>query len=174
MHGLMCHQSRATRASSPVSDGTPAPLPRAEHDPVEERDRNDALALLRRGFADGVIVVPELEDGLAAVYGARTVGEINAATSVLPRTYVSTIERAEHARNAAAASKARQRNELRSYVRVMSLLLTIWLVVGITAGAWYPWPVWPALGWGLPLLASGRGPRRDYDLSHGAFRTDSG
>ena len=173
MHGLMCHQNRSAPAS-PGREHTLAPVPRPEHDPVEERDRSDAVTLLRRGFGDGVIAVTDLEDGLSAVYGARTIGEITAATSALPRTYVAKIERAEQARRAAAAAQARRRGEVRSYLRVMSLLLTIWLVVGITAGAWYPWPIWPALGWGLPLLSSGRASRRDYDLAHGAFRTDSG
>jgi hypothetical protein len=33
----------------------------------------------------------------------------------------------------------------------MVLLVGIWLAVGLAGGAWYPWPVWPALGWGLAV-----------------------
>ena len=174
MHGMMCHQSRGPRMSLPSADRAPVPAPRPPDDPVAEGDRDDALRLLRRGFADGVVQVNDLEDGLAAVYAARTVGDINAATSLLPRAYVANLERDQRERDRGAAARARRRAEVRSYLRVMSLLLTIWLVIGLTAGAWYPWPVWPALGWGLPLLASGRPARRDYDRSHGAFRTDPG
>jgi hypothetical protein len=28
----------------------------------------------------------------------------------------------------------------------------VWLAVGLTAGAWYFWPVWPILGAGIGVL----------------------
>ena len=43
------------------------------------------------------------------------------------------------------------RTHLTAYVLVNFLLISIWLVVGITAGAWFPWPVFPLLGWGIGL-----------------------
>jgi hypothetical protein len=33
----------------------------------------------------------------------------------------------------------------------MSLLVAIWFVAGLNSGSWYPWPVWPALGWGIAV-----------------------
>ena len=32
------------------------------------------------------------------------------------------------------------------------IVLTVWLAVGLTAGAWYFWPVWPILGAGIGVL----------------------
>jgi hypothetical protein len=32
------------------------------------------------------------------------------------------------------------------------IVLTVWLVVGLTAGSWYFWPIWPILGAGIGLL----------------------
>jgi hypothetical protein len=41
------------------------------------------------------------------------------------------------------------RPHLRAYVLVISLLVVVWA----TSGAGYPWPIWPALGWGIGLVA---------------------
>jgi hypothetical protein len=32
-------------------------------------------------------------------------------------------------------------------------VLTVWLAVGLTAGGWYFWPVWPILGAGIGVLS---------------------
>jgi hypothetical protein len=40
---------------------------------------------------------------------------------------------------------------LASYVIVNSLFVTIWLVVALTTGAWFPWPIFPIAGWGIGL-----------------------
>ena len=31
--------------------------------------------------------------------------------------------------------------------------VTVWLAVGLSAGAWYFWPIWPILGAGIGLAA---------------------
>jgi hypothetical protein len=41
----------------------------------------------------------------------------------------------------------------------MVLLLAIWLVGGIDEGDWYPWPLWPALGWGIGVVGHIRSAR---------------
>lgn len=38
-----------------------------------------------------------------------------------------------------------------SYVIVNTLLVTVWLVIALTAGAWFPWPLFPIAGWGIGL-----------------------
>jgi hypothetical protein len=43
------------------------------------------------------------------------------------------------------------RIHLTAYVLVNALLIGIWLAVGIGAGAWFPWPIFPLLGWGVGL-----------------------
>ena len=44
------------------------------------------------------------------------------------------------------------RIHLTAYVLVNALLIGIWLAVGIGAGAWFPWPIFPLLGWGVGLF----------------------
>jgi hypothetical protein len=44
------------------------------------------------------------------------------------------------------------RIHLTAYVLVNTLLIGIWLAVGIGAGTWFPWPVFPLLGWGVGLF----------------------
>ena len=39
-----------------------------------------------------------------------------------------------------------------SYLLVMALLVTIWL---LTTPGGYFWPIWPALGWGIGLASHG-------------------
>jgi 2TM domain-containing protein len=48
------------------------------------------------------------------------------------------------------------RTHLTAYVLVNFLLISVWLVVGITAGAWFPWPIFPLLGWGIGLAFHAR------------------
>ena len=39
------------------------------------------------------------------------------------------------------------------YVAVNTLLILIWLTTAVTAGAWYPWFVFPLTGWGVGVAA---------------------
>jgi hypothetical protein len=41
---------------------------------------------------------------------------------------------------------------LAGYLAMVVVVLTVWLVVGLTAGAWYFWPIWPILGAGIGVL----------------------
>jgi hypothetical protein len=43
------------------------------------------------------------------------------------------------------------------YGLVNLLLVVIWVVTGIAAGAWFPWPVFPIFGWGIGLAMHGWG-----------------
>jgi hypothetical protein len=51
--------------------------------------------------------------------------------------------------------KARRdfRGHLLVYVAVNILLILIWLTTALTAGAWYPWFVFPLAGWGIGVAA---------------------
>jgi hypothetical protein len=57
-------------------------------------------------------------------------------------------------RSAAVQRLHRRRDffqHLISYVIVNTLLVTVWLVLGLTAGFWFPWPLFPIAGWGIGL-----------------------
>ena len=43
------------------------------------------------------------------------------------------------------------RTHLFSWLVVNGMLNGSWLVIGISSGAWFYWPVFPALGWGIGL-----------------------
>jgi 2TM domain len=51
----------------------------------------------------------------------------------------------------AAAARLGMRLHVAAYVAGAMLMIGIWLAVGVSAGAWYPWPIWPILGWGIGL-----------------------
>jgi uncharacterized membrane protein (DUF485 family) len=38
-----------------------------------------------------------------------------------------------------------------SYLTVNAMLWGIWLVIAFSWGVWFPWPVFPTLGWGVGL-----------------------
>ena len=38
------------------------------------------------------------------------------------------------------------------YLAASVLMVMIWLAVGIGAGAWFPWPVFPIAGWGIGVF----------------------
>jgi hypothetical protein len=40
---------------------------------------------------------------------------------------------------------------LASYLIVNGILVAVWLVIGLTADAWFPWPLFPIAGWGIGL-----------------------
>ena len=56
---------------------------------------------------------------------------------------------------AQAVKNLKKRAEFRQHLVVFGLvnllLIVIWLVSGITAGAWYPWWIYPFFGWGIGL-----------------------
>ena len=45
------------------------------------------------------------------------------------------------------------KTHLAVYVLVNSAIWGIWLVIGLTSGGgnWWPWPIFPTLGWGIGL-----------------------
>jgi hypothetical protein len=154
-----------TRPSTAVAQRATGPNRRADGprswptDPaarVGDAERDETVALLSDAAAEGYLRPEELDERLSAALTARTVADLQELTRDLPPEWQA--NRAHRAAAATAQQEARRtvRPRVAAYVRVMALLVVIWLVVGITAGAWYPWPVWPALGWGIALLAQVR------------------
>lgn len=149
--------SRARLGTSPESVPA-ATQPRAR---VGDADRERVAAVLGDAAAEGYLRLDELDARLGAIWSARTRADLDAALGDLPEDWLRAREQRAALERARAAARAALRPHLASYVGVMLLLTAIWLVVGVTAGAWYPWPVWPALGWGIGLVShwrSARGP----------------
>src|SRR5918993_3871527 len=145
------HRSRPSAVLSPaVSD------PAAR---VGDADREATVALLSDAAAAGYLDPDELDSRLGRALSARTGTDLTALQADLPSAWLAQRRRraaAEVARRLAQQSLPRH---VASYVGVMVLLLAIWLVVGVTVGAWYPWPIWPALGWGISVAGHVRAAR---------------
>jgi hypothetical protein len=60
----------------------------------------------------------------------------------------------DEGRQAAIESLRRKRSfwgHFAAYVIVNGLFVVLWLVLGLTSGAWFFWPIFPMAGWGIGL-----------------------
>ncbi|MFI7588025.1 2TM domain-containing protein [Spongisporangium articulatum] len=46
--------------------------------------------------------------------------------------------------------------QLTTYLIVNAFLWVIWVISGLNGGSWFPWPIFPLLGWGLGLAFQAR------------------
>ena len=151
---MMCRSSSTPAA--PVLTERAATRP---DDRAGDRDREHTADLLALATGRGLLQVDELDQRLGAVWSATSAGELASVTDDLPDEL-----RREHAHQQAAlqaktAARAGLAGHVRSYLAVMALLVGIWLAVGLAGGSWYPWPVWPALGWGIGVAGHVRAAR---------------
>lgn len=79
---------------------------------------------------------------------ATTTPDLSRLTADLP---VDRLGRHDPRRRAAARRGVQI--HLAGYLTMVVVVLTVWLAVGLSAGAWYFWPVWPILGAGIGLAA---------------------
>lgn len=63
----------------------------------------------------------------------------------------------ENALRRIAVSRLKKRRDFKAhllvYVLVNGVIWATWLVIGLTSGGgnWWPWPIFPTLGWGIGL-----------------------
>lgn len=140
MHGSCGRQGHRSRS---VERLIPADEVRAS-----DAERELIVGHLREQSGEGRLTVEELDERLGRAYDAKTRAELVALTSDLPAP----------PRPSQSVARAREdfRHHLRTYAGVMLLLVAIWALTG----ADYFWPVWPALGWGIGVLAHGDATRR--------------
>jgi hypothetical protein len=115
-------------------------------------ERETAVALLGDALAGGYLEADEFAERSAVAYAARTRGELEALVADLPQGFVRTRAREQRRQRAARGARIGMRAHVASYVAGSLLMIGIWAAVGLGAGAWYFWPVWPIMGWGLGLL----------------------
>ncbi|VEG51490.1 protein of uncharacterised function (DUF1707) [Mycolicibacterium aurum] len=116
-----------------------------------DRERETTADLLGQALAQGYLDMPEYEARLQAVYDASTTPDLRQLTADLP---VAELRRNDPRRRAAKVAAARRgiHLHLAAYVVMVVIVLTVWLAVGLAAGSWYFWPVWPILGAGIGVL----------------------
>jgi hypothetical protein len=144
-------RERGQGPSWPAARGEngPAGLPASAR--VGDRERDELIRLLTDAFADGRLTKEEFDARSAQALVARTGDDLAALSHDLDPRWLADRAMARRRAEGAAAATERFRAQLRSYIAVMALLVAVWLAIGLTASAWYPWFVWPALGWGLGL-----------------------
>ncbi|MGE2832949.1 DUF1707 SHOCT-like domain-containing protein [Mycobacterium sp. SMC-4] len=115
-------------------------------------DRDATAAVLGQALTEGYLGVAEFDARLQAVYDAATTPDLSRLTADLP---VARLRRNDPRRRAARRAAARRGLQLHlaGYLTMVVVVLTVWLAVGLSAGSWYFWPVWPIMGAGIGLFA---------------------
>jgi hypothetical protein len=117
-----------------------------------DRDRERTAALLSQAVAQGYLDMTEFDRRLQVVWDAHTEPDLTAVTADLP---VADLRRHDPRRHEARRAAARRgvHAHLAAYLVMVAVVLTVWLAVGLSAGAWYFWPVWPILGAGIGVAS---------------------
>jgi hypothetical protein len=123
---------------------------------VGDRERDEVMQVLSDAFAEGRLTREEFDARSTEALVARTRANLESLTADLPPGYLVARRRARQRADHAARAAARLRTEVRSYLAVMIALVAIWLGAGLAAQTWYPWFVWPALGWGIGIITRSR------------------
>ena len=117
-----------------------------------DRDRERTASQLGLALSQGYLAMDEYEHRLQAAFAAHTSAELRQVVADLP---LAQLRRNDPQRQAARRRAARLgvRIHLGAYLAMVVIVLTVWLAVGLTAGAWYFWPIWPILGAGIGLFS---------------------
>ncbi|TKV60192.1 DUF1707 domain-containing protein [Nakamurella flava] len=133
---------------------------------VGDADRARTQDRLTRAVGLGELTLAEFDDRVQAAFRARTADDLHFLLADLPSAGVGSpglsawspptaplvagslqIDPRPH-RPAGPPGRA-VRPVTDAWVRwaaLATLLIAIWVAVGIPTGAWYPWPIWPILG----------------------------
>lgn len=116
-----------------------------------DRDRARTASHLGQALAQGYLDMAEYERRVQTAFAAQTTTELRQLLADLP---VAQLRRSDPRRREARKAAARMavRIHLAAYLLMVVVVLTVWLAVALSAGAWYFWPIWPILGAGIGVL----------------------
>lgn len=117
-----------------------------------DRERERTANQLGQALAQGYLAMDEYETRLQAAFAAHTTADLHQLVADLPLARLRRGDPRHHAARRAAARRG-VRIHVAAYLAMVVIVLTVWLAVGLTAGAWYFWPVWPILGAGIGVLS---------------------
>jgi len=116
-----------------------------------DRERERTATQLGQALAQGYLALDEYETRLQATFAAHTAAELHDVVADLPLDRILRNDpQRQHARRRAARRGVQI--HLAAYLAMVLIVLTVWLAVGLTAGAWYFWPIWPILGAGIGVI----------------------
>jgi hypothetical protein len=117
-----------------------------------DSDRERTANQLGQALSQGYLAMDEYETRLQATFAAHTTAELRQLVADLP---LAQLRRHDPQRRAARQRAARLgvRIHLGAYLAMVVIAVTVWLAVGLTAGAWYFWPIWPILGAGIGVVS---------------------
>ncbi|MDG4764511.1 DUF1707 domain-containing protein [Solwaraspora sp. WMMD406] len=115
-----------------------------------ERDRT--ISLLSEAVSADYLTLAEFEERSHRAELARDRADLDALTRDLPPELLQRINRDKRRAKLSRAAMLGVRIHVGVYLAASVFMIALWLVIGLTAGAWYPWPVWPILGWGIGVL----------------------
>jgi fatty acid desaturase len=118
---------------------------------VGDRERSTTADQLGSALAQGYLEMAEYDNRLRAAFAAQNTAELRHLVADLP---LALLRRNDPQRQAARRAAARRGVQLHAagYLAMVVVVLAVWFAVGLTAGAWYFWPIWPILGAGIGVL----------------------
>ena len=117
-----------------------------------DRERDRTANQLGQALVQGYLAMDEYENRLQATFAAHTTAELRQLVTDLPLTQLRRNDPRRHEDRRRAVRRG-VRIHLAAYLLMVAIALTVWLAVGLTAGAWYFWPIWPIFGAGIGLAS---------------------
>ncbi|MDQ1404024.1 MAG: hypothetical protein QOG03_2340 [Actinomycetota bacterium] len=138
--------------------------PEPDHLRASNADRERVATLLREQCAQGRLTLEEFDERLGKTLAAKTFGDLKEPLRDLPvlfdparPTAVAPV-RSPRPSTQQAGWTDTFRGHFLCYATTMVFLIIVWLLTSGPTG--YFWPVWPILGWGLPVALHGLNARK--------------
>ena len=145
----MCHGRHAHHHHHPTTTARRPPEDVFSQDPelrASDREREDAVTLLREHGAAGRLDVDELEERIGSAYEARTRGDLATLLRDLPGSPRPRVTPA--VRHGGRRHHHGLGHSWLAFAQVAAVLIGIWALTG----AGYFWPVWVLAWWGFALV----------------------
>lgn len=124
---------------------------------VGDAEREITITHLAKAHSIGQLDLAEFDERSAAVVSAKTNADLAALTADLPlATIRSTTPAAPMSAQSAVARGNKRAPFLRgTWLALVAMNVAIWGIVSITSGQFvYFWPIWVAVGFGIPAFLS--------------------
>jgi len=114
-----------------------------------DHDRQQVVDLLKLALDEGRLTLPEYDERIRDVYAARTYAELHTLLADLPPAAGQVVVD-DHRRPLPMALMVLWT----IWGGLTALNIAIWLILTVTVGGIYPWPIWVAGPAGAALLAT--------------------